>query len=72
MAAEVEEGRRVGELSDNPLLAHLVFVKMEELMDKLKLLNYERGFCGKLKFKPFSRCAHSAFSLADISSGMHL
>lgn len=59
MAAEGEgEGRRVGELSDNPLLAHLVFVKMEDVMDKLKLLNYEQGFCKKLKFKPFSRYTH--------------
>ena len=53
---EGEEGsRKVGDLSDNPLLAHLVFVKMEEIMDKLKLLDYETGFCKKLKFKPFPR-----------------
>ena len=50
-----EEGKRLGDLSDNPLLSHLVFVKMEDLMDKLKLLDYEQGFCKKLKFKPFSR-----------------
>ena len=55
MAAEGEEGRKTGDLSDNPLLSHLVFVKMEDLMDKLKLLNYEHGFCRKLKFKPFPR-----------------
>ena len=42
-------------LSDNPLLAQLVFVKMEELMDKLKLLDYEEAFCAALKFKPFPR-----------------
>lgn len=53
---EGEEGsRRTGELSENPLLTHLIFVKMEDIMDKLKLLNYESGFCKKLKFKPFSR-----------------
>lgn len=52
-----EGGRRAGELSENPLLAHLVFVKMEEIMDKLKLLDYETGFCKKLKFKPFPRQA---------------
>ena len=50
-----EGGRKVGDLSDNPLLAQLVIVKMEEIMDKLKLLNYETGFCKKIKFKPFPR-----------------
>ena len=55
-AMEGEEGsRKAGDLSDNPLLAHLVIVKMEEIMDKLKLLDYETGFCKKLKFKPFPR-----------------
>lgn len=55
-AMEGEEGsRKAGDLSDNPLLAHLVIVKMEEIMDKLKLLDYESGFCKKLKFKPFPR-----------------
>jgi len=53
---EGEEARRDGgDLSDNPLLAHLVFVRMEELMDNLKLLDYEKGFCKALRFKPFSR-----------------
>ena len=53
--AEEGGGRRAGDLSENPLLAHLIFVKMEEIMDKLKLLDYEVGFCKKLKFKPFPR-----------------
>lgn len=52
---EGEEARRTGELSDNPLLAHLVFLRMEDLMDKLKLLDYEHGFCKNLRFKPLSR-----------------
>ena len=53
---EGEDGsRKSGDLSENPLLAHLVIVKMEEIMDKLKLLDYEAGFCKKLKFKPFPR-----------------
>ena len=43
------------ELSGNPQLAHLVFIKMEDLMDGLKLLNYETKFCRQFKFKPFSR-----------------
>ena len=50
-----EGGRKLGDLSENPLLAQLVIVKMEEIMDKLKLLDYETGFCKKLKFKPFPR-----------------
>ena len=55
-AMEGEEGNRKAlDLSDNPLLSHLVIVKMEEIMDKLKLLDYETGFCKKLKFKPFPR-----------------
>ena len=50
-------GRRTGDLSDNPLLAQLVFVKMEDIMDKLKLLDYEADFCNKiLKTKPFPKC----------------
>lgn len=40
---------------ENPLLAHLVFVKMEDIMDKLKLLDYENEFCKKFKIKPFSK-----------------
>lgn len=56
-------GRRPGDLAENPLLAQLVLVKMEDIMDKLKLLRYESGFCKGLKFKPLSRynntaCAH--------------
>lgn len=43
------------ELSGNPQLAHLVFIKMEDLMDGLKLLNYEAKFCKQFKFKPFPR-----------------
>ena len=50
-----------GDLSDNPLLAQLVVVKMEDLQDNLKLLNYEVGFCKKLKLKPFPRSAILCF-----------
>ena len=50
-----EGGRRPGDLGESPLLTQLVTVKMEDIMDKLKLLQYESGFCKKLKFKPFSR-----------------
>ena len=65
---EGEEGsRRTGELSENPLLTHLIFVKMEDIMDKLKLLNYEAGFCKKLKFKPFSRYRPSCLATGHAS-----
>lgn len=60
MEGEEGGGRRTGELSENPLLAHLVFVKMEDIMDKLKLLQYEAGFCKGLKFKPFPKYAEGS------------
>ena len=44
-----------GELSSNPLLAQLVMFQMEEAMDKLKILNYERQFCAKLRIRPLPR-----------------
>ena len=50
-----EDTRRSGDATDSPLLAYLVFIKMEEVADKLKLLNYEIGFCKQHKFKPLSR-----------------
>ena len=53
---EEEEPRKGGsETSDATLLAQLVFVKMDEVVDYLKILDYEKEFCKKLKFKPFSR-----------------
>ncbi len=55
--AEGNENAPRLDMSDNPLLFQLVFVKMEDVMDKLKLLDYESKFCKKLKFKPFSRYA---------------
>ena len=41
--------------TDDPLLSHLVLIKMEDVMDKLKLLNYEKEFCRKLKLRPIPR-----------------
>ncbi len=43
------------EHSDSPLLAQLLVLKMDDIMDKLKLLNYEKKFCKALKFKPFPK-----------------
>lgn len=48
-----DSARKSGDTADSPLLAHLVFIKMEDIMDKLKLLDYENGFCKELKIKPF-------------------
>lgn len=41
--------------TDDPLLSHLVLIKMEDVMDKLKLLDYEKEFCRKLKLRPIPR-----------------
>ena len=46
---------KAGDMSENPLLFQLVVIKMEDIMDRLKLLQYETVFCKKFKFQPFSR-----------------
>ena len=46
-SAEPEDG--------GPGLLYLPFVVMEELLDKLKLLNYEKDFLRQLQMKPMSR-----------------
>ena len=38
-----------------PGSAYQVFITMEELLDKFKLLHYEETFCKQLGFKAFSR-----------------
>ena len=38
-----------------PGAVYQVFVTMEELQEKLKLLNYEENFCRQHGFKAFSR-----------------
>ncbi len=50
-----EEEGRGGVEEGGPGGAFQVFVDMENLLDKLKLLNYEDSFCRQLSFKPFSR-----------------
>ena len=47
-----EEGVEEG----GPGLAFMPFVVMEELTDKLRLLDYDRSFLRKLNMKPISRC----------------
>ena len=51
---ESDEAQK-GELSANPLLAQMVVVRTEEMMDNLRLLDYERRFCRKLRIKPLPR-----------------
>jgi estrogen-related receptor beta like 1 len=41
--------------NSGPGAVYQPFVIMEELLDKLKLLHYDDGYCRQLGFKPFSR-----------------
>ncbi|XP_064650800.1 intraflagellar transport protein 57 homolog [Lineus longissimus] len=52
-----EDRRRGGddEGEGGPGSAYLMYVMMEDLLDKLKLLSYETTFCRQLGMKPFSR-----------------
>ena len=44
------------ENSDNgPGATYATFLEMEELLDKLKLLNYDQEFIKSLKMKPLTR-----------------
>lgn len=43
------------ETLDNPALICKQFVLMEELLEKLKLVNYDVYFCRALRYKPISR-----------------
>ncbi|XP_067675036.1 intraflagellar transport protein 57 homolog [Haliotis asinina] len=51
-----EDKRRGDDIEDGgPGLIYMPFVIMEELLDKLRLLNYEKEFSRKLNLKPISR-----------------
>lgn len=39
----------------NPALIHRPFDLMEELLEKLKLVNYDVDFCRALRYKPLNR-----------------
>jgi len=54
---EGEDDGAGGEVSGGAEAAYQPFVIMEELLDKLKLLHYDDGFCRELGLKPFSRYA---------------
>ncbi|XP_074652911.1 intraflagellar transport protein 57 homolog [Tubulanus polymorphus] len=54
MSEERRRGDDDGE-EGGPGAAYMQFVVMEELLDKLKLLNYESSFSRQIGMKPFSR-----------------
>ena len=41
--------------TQSPLLSHLVLLRLEEAIDKLKILGYEKDFCQRLRFRPIPR-----------------
>lgn len=43
------------EAEGGPGASYLMFVAMEELLDKLKLLRYDKEFIKDLKMKPLNR-----------------
>ncbi|XP_037071410.1 intraflagellar transport protein 57 homolog [Pollicipes pollicipes] len=43
------------EVDGGPGMAYMAYVVMDDLTDKLKLLDYERDFCKSLKMKPLNR-----------------
>jgi len=45
---------------DNPALIHRPFVLMEELLEKLRLVNYDVDFCHASRYKPISRWVGSS------------
>ncbi|ESO01572.1 hypothetical protein HELRODRAFT_192188 [Helobdella robusta] len=55
--SDSENKKKSGDViyEEGPGAAYQTFVIMEELLDKLKLLNYEDGYCKRLSNKPISR-----------------
>lgn len=53
----MSEDKKRGEDGEEggPGLAFMPFVVMEDLLDKLRLLDYEREFSRKMNLKPLSR-----------------
>lgn len=52
------------ELDGGPGLAYMPFVVMDDLLDKLKLLNYDKEFLQEHRMKPVNRYA-SQLSVKD-------
>ncbi|XP_068236735.1 intraflagellar transport protein 57 homolog [Palaemon carinicauda] len=55
MSARRGPEEEMEELDGGPGLAYMPFVVMDDLLDKLKLLNYDKDFLMELKMKPLSR-----------------
>ena len=55
MADEARRGGAEAGAEIGPGQQHMHFVVMEDLLDKLKLMDYEEGFLKGLGFKPLSR-----------------
>ena len=54
-APSLEGGGAEAAVDGGPGLAYMPFVVMEDLLDKLKLLNYEEQFVKDLKMRPLTR-----------------
>ena len=51
-----EDKKRGEDVEDGgPGLVYMPFVIMEDLLDKLRLLDYEQDFCRERNMKPISR-----------------
>ena len=55
MADEARRGGAEAGAEQGPGQVYMHFVVMEDMMDKLKLMDYEEGFLKGLGFKPLSR-----------------
>ena len=55
MSAERRRGGGEDGEESGPGLAYMPFIIMEELTDKLRLLDYDRNFLRKLNVKPITR-----------------
>uniref|UniRef100_A0A0B7A0J5 Intraflagellar transport protein 57 homolog n=1 Tax=Arion vulgaris TaxID=1028688 RepID=A0A0B7A0J5_9EUPU len=53
--ADMSEDRKRGGGDDGPGLIFMPFVIMEELLDKLRLLDYDKDFARKMNLKPINR-----------------
>ena len=55
MEGEARRGAETG--ADNASMGYMLTVGvMEEVLEKLKLLDYETDFCKQWGFRPLSRC----------------
>ena len=54
-AEVVGDNGEAGVADGGPGLAYMSFVVMEDLLDKLKLLNYEEEFVRELRMRPLNR-----------------